>query len=209
MSSLPCPLHGRTRSRTPLATLAALLLAAVGPAQALEPTLSSNDTAPSPLHLEWTQSAGNPALANAPSPYGPAALQGNATRTMLWASRGRVAVGLGLEQRWTAPPGYPTAPALVGERDGQWLLGVSLQTSLQTRLVWQMPTANGPSNAYGATTGEPLNGQRSARLSLDWGHPDPYKGLLRGSLRFELARDTTVSIKPRGGHWSLALSSKW
>lgn len=211
MSSLPCPLHGRTRSHTAtVAALAGLLIASTGAAQAIEPT-RTDDASPSPLHLEWTQGPGSTTPAGASPlhemPHGPATVYGGSTQTMLWAGRGRVAVGVGVEQRWAAPPGYPAAPALVGERDGQWLLGLSLRTSLQTRLVWQVPTMQG---AAAGTLGDGLGDRVNApRLSLDWGHPDPYKGLLRGSLRFELARDTTVSIKQRGGHWSLALSSKW
>ncbi len=222
MSSLPCPLHGWTRIRTtrpprvprphhgvPLAAVVGgLCLLAAGQARALDPSLA-NEAQASPIHLEWTQSAGNPSLATAPALYGPATVQGNSTQTMLWAGRGRVAVGLGVEQRWAAPPGYPATARLVGERNGQWLFGVSLQTSLQTRLSWQVPASYGYGSQAGWPASEPVDGQRAARLSLDWGHPDPYKGLLRGSLRFELARDTTLSIKPRGGNWSLALSSKW
>ena len=221
MSSLPCPLHGWTRIRTtrsprvprphhgmPLAAVVGgLCLLAAGQARALDPNVTSEAPASPPIHLEWSQSAGSPSLANAPAPYGPATLQGNSTQTMLWAGRGRVALGLGVEQRWAAPPGSPAAAGLVGERSGQWLFGVSLQTSLQTRLSWQVPASYG--SPSGLPASEPVVGQRAARLSLDWGHPDPYKGLLRGSLRFELARDTTLSIKPRGGNWSLALSSKW
>ncbi|MFO1336898.1 MAG: hypothetical protein U1F53_01460 [Burkholderiaceae bacterium] len=202
----PCPAAWRPRPALGLAALAGALLA--GPAHAFDPAPVPD--APPPLRLEWTQAPGSVVPPGTAPLYGPLNPAGNTTQTMLWAGRGPVALGLGVEQRWAAPPGAlasPGTPGLVGPHGGQWLFGLSLQTSLQTRLVWQLPTD--PPPADGAPPGAPVSGLRGARVSLDWGHPDPYKGLLRGSLRFELARDTTLSIKPRGGQWSLGLSSKW
>ena len=76
----------------------------------MEPATGS-DAPASPLHFEWTQGPGGGASGSAPytpyTPYGPATVYGPATQTMLWAARGRVAVGLGVERRGAAPKRVP------------------------------------------------------------------------------------------------------
>lgn len=207
MPRLPAALRSLRPARRLLSRLAAAAAVAglAGAAAALE-TEPQQAQAPEPaLSLSLTQQPAQPEggaaapLRDAGTPFS------TATQTMVWAGRGRVALGFGVEQRWRAPVWAQQPDAQPTERDGQLLLGLSLRTSTHTRLVWQ--TAAAP--AAPLALGEP--GERSERrlLALDMRRSDAYRALVRGSLRMELGQGTALSLKPRGRRIGIALTSQW
>ena len=148
------------------------------------------------LRVELTQTAVAPAVTAVPAPGQPAAGFEAATQTTLWAGGARAAVGLGVQQPWRAPA-WAAPAAADPARDGQLLLALALKTSANSRFVWQS---------------EPLAADGTApppALALDLRRSDPYRSLLRGSLRMQLGRDTAITLKPRGRRIGVALSSQW
>ena len=52
--------------------------------------------------------------------------------------------------------------------------------------------------------------ERDVRLGLEFRKTDAFSDLRRGALmKLELSRETTLSLKPRGGRVGLTLSSHW
>jgi hypothetical protein len=131
------------------------------------------------------------------------------TQTMLWARRERLGLGLGVEQRWspvaghgiTVPPAARDAGLLVGLA---WTTGESSQLTLAAPLLTSRP----PEGL--AWTGLDRGPEREMRFGLEFRKRDPYAELRRGALmKFELSRDTTVSLKPRQGRVGFTLNSRW
>lgn len=199
----PWPRRPHRPARLKPAALLALLVAVLsGPALALDADDDIGRATEPPVTLTMTQTAtagagvvGLP-LSDAGTPFT------TSTQTMVWAGRGPVALGFGVEQRWRAPAWALAPQAVQADRDSPLLLGLAVRTSPSTRLVWQTQT-----DARGSTSnlGEPVG----STLSLDLRHTDAYRTLLRGSLRMELARGTAITLKPRGRRIGVALTSQW
>ncbi len=193
------------KTRRLLSTLLMALLpaaAALTPtAQAQVPTEAATAAAlreQSPLRVELTQTAVAPAGTAMAAPGQGAGFE-TATQTTLWAGGARAAIGLGVQQPWRAPA-WTASAAAAAPREGQLLLALALKTSSHSRLIWQTEplaaaTADGP-----AAPSAP---------ALDLRHSNPYRGLLRGSLRMQLGRDTALTLKPRGRRLGVVLSSQW
>lgn len=199
---VPCP--DRRAGGLPVALVVAAACLAV-PAAALETEPPERQAVEPALSLSVTQQAALPDAASA-APLRDAGPSFNtATQTMVWAGRGRVAMGFGVEQRWRAPVWAQPPDAQPPVREGQLLLGLSLRTGTHTRLVWQ--TAAAPTSPYGLA--EPSERSDGRLLALDLRRSDAYRALVRGSLRMELGRGTALSLKPRGRRIGVALTSQW
>ena len=158
----------------------------------------------SSLRVELTQTAVMPSSAATPkAPAMPVAGQpaafDAATQTTVWAGVGRAAIGLGVQQPWRAPT-WAAPAAAEPQRDGHLLLALSLKTSGNSRVVWQ-------SEPLGATPAD--GGIAAPARTLDLRRSDPYRSLLRGSLRMQLGRDTALTLKQRGRRLGVVLSSQW
>jgi hypothetical protein len=181
--------------------IAALAAACSGPALALDASDDSGRAAESSITVTMTQTATAGAglaalpLSDTGTPFS------TSTQTMVWAGRGPMALGFGVEQRWRAPAWALAPQAVPADRDGPLVLGLALRTSPSTQLVWQTKTDLRGSSTLGEPTG--------STLSLDLRHTDAYRTLLRGSLRMELARGTAITLKPRGRRIGVALTSQW
>lgn len=120
-----------------------------------------------------------------------------ATQTMLWRQNGRVALGVGIEQRAVAPAG----PGLQPGHGDAILVGLSLATSSRTRLSWQSVLPDHPTASLS---------EQPVKVSLSFQRSDSLRELRRGSLmRMELSGQTTLALKARGGRVGLALTSRW
>lgn len=207
MDPLPSPTH-----RLLIAMAVACL---AGPAAALDTEALQAAIVEPALSLSLTQQAALPE-APAVSPLREADSSSGAafsttTQTMVWAGRGRMALGFGVAQRWRAPAWARQPEAQPLDRDGQLLLGLSLRTSAHTRLVWQTPAStDGRTGAGGPIgLGEPTGRADGRLLALDLRRSDAYRALVRGSLRMELGHGTALSLKPRGRRIGVALTSQW
>jgi hypothetical protein len=189
----------KTRRLLPRLLMALLPAAAALPAQAqTEAATAAALREQAPLRVELTQTTVAPAVTAVPAP-GQSAGFDTATQTTLWAGSARAAIGLGVQQPWRAPAWAAPARADTA-RDGQLLLALALKTSTHSRLIWQTePLA--ATSADGSAAPPPL--------ALDLRHSNPYRSLLRGSLRMQLGRDTALTLKPRGRRIGVALSSQW
>jgi len=128
------------------------------------------------------------------------------TQTMVWSHADRLAVGVGVEQRWQGQDALQlqrlqgTPPV----RDASMLVGVSLPTGERSRLTWQAPLVR--SDALPGT----VVPERQMSVGLDFHVRDPYSDLRRGSLmKVELSGPMVLSLKPRNGRLAVMLSSKW
>jgi hypothetical protein len=130
-----------------------------------------------------------------------------ATETMVWARRGRLGLGLGVEARWQAPD-WAQAPRADAGDGRRLLLGLSVATSARTRLVWQ---TNGDwlHDAIEARGGQPGSTTDQARLPLSMQKSNPYRALLRGSLRVNLGGRAAVALKLRGRRVGVAYTNEW
>lgn len=172
-----------------------------------------------PLRIELTQATVAPA---ASAGQGIAALQPGtagagfetATQTMAWIGGRRAAFGVGVEQPWRAPAAS-LVPQANETRDARLLLGVTLATSSRTRLSWHSEpfgtrrSAEGGAGPAAGTANEGAPTAEAPVLALDMRRSDPYRAMLRGSLRMQLGRDTAITLKPRGRRIGVALTSQW
>jgi hypothetical protein len=129
------------------------------------------------------------------------------TETMVWARRGRLGLGLGVEARWQAPD-WAQAPRADAGEGRRLLLGLSLATSERTRLVWQT-NGDGLHDAIEARDGQTGAGTDQARLPLSMQKSNPYRALLRGSLRVNLGGRAAVALKLRGRRVGVAYTNEW
>lgn len=136
------------------------------------------------------------------------AVRGTVERSMLWAARGRWAVGLGVQQPSlsVSPAAGPDAQAnTLGRRDEAVVLGLALATSASTRLTVQAPWP-----VRDLMGGDIAPEVRQARIGLSFQVADPYRELRRGSLmKVELASQTSLSLRPRKGRLALTLTRRW
>lgn len=130
-------------------------------------------------------------------------IPGRAVQTMVWAMRPALQLGLGVvvEQRWT-PPGAP-GPVSPSTQDAHLLVGLRLDAGPRAYLVWQAPLWR-PESQNGAIQA------RQMRVALALLPQDPYADLRRGLLiKVELSGQTTLALRPRGGHFGVLLTSHW
>jgi hypothetical protein len=129
------------------------------------------------------------------------------TETMVWARRGRLGLGLGVEARWQAPD-WAQAPRADAGEGRRLLLGLSLATSERTRLVWQT-NGDGLHDAIDARDGQTGAGADQTRLPLSMQKSNPYRALLRGTLRVNLGGRAAVALKLRGRRVGVAYTNEW
>ena len=163
--------------------------------------------------LQRSQSSGLAPATSAATPLAgvPAAQSSGAvTQTMLWARRERLGLGFGVEQRWAPVASLANPfPAPAATRDAGMLVGLSWATGESSQVTWATPLLP-PRSAGMAWAGAEKWPEREMRLGLDFRKRDPYAELRRGALmKFEVSRDTTVSVKPRHGRLSFTLASRW
>lgn len=132
------------------------------------------------------------------------------TQAMAWARRDRVAVGLGVEQRWPAAADAQGTTMAVPPRDANLLLGVAVDAGAHTRLSWQRPLHTGAGAAVDPfSQPQPPQARDEMRLALTMRNRDALKDLRRGMLmKVELASGT-LAVKPRHGRLALTFSSQW
>lgn len=211
------------RRAASLLALAAMLLPAAASAQPQVdllgrdvmslPELSSDGAAPAGWTLERSQTLAMapawrpPATAAAAPTWQPSA---TVMQTMLWARRERLGLGLGVEQRGVAVAPTGAGAATPAAREAGLLVGVSWATGESSQLTWAAPLVSSRQPDGLAWTGLDRAPEREMRLGLEFRKRDPYADLRRGALmKFELSRDTTVSLKPRHGRVGFTLTSRW
>jgi hypothetical protein len=132
----------------------------------------------------------------------------SATQTMAWARRDRVALGLGVEQRWPTSAevqGYGPQPAA---REANLLVGVAVDAGANAQLSWQrqLHSIAPPNPADPNATQNP----GEVRLALTMRKRDALSDIRRGALlKMELSSGSALAIRPKHGRLALTYTSQW
>lgn len=161
-------------------------------------------------HFEREQSNGLAAPLAPPRALQPGGGSQAQTQTMLWARRERLGLGFGVEQRWPPVGMAPAHAAAPAGRDAGMRVGLSWATGESSQITWSAPLLPQRLGDGGAWPGVDRPAERDLRLGLEFRKTDALANLRRGTLlKLELSRETTLSLKPRGGRLGLTLTSHW
>jgi hypothetical protein len=163
---------------------------------------------PAKLSLALTLQPVTGAPAAGPQPGGVPAFQ-SATQTMAWARRDRLALGLGVEQRWPSSAqiqGY--GPQTAAPRDAAVLVGVAVDTGPNAQLSWQRQlhsiTPPNPADPHA------VQNPGEVRLALTMRKRDALRDIRRGTLlKMELSSGSALAIRPKHGRLALTYTSQW
>ncbi len=128
-----------------------------------------------------------------------------------WAGQGPAAVGLGVQHRWQAPDAM-RPPGAGDARRPQLILSLGWRAGPRSRVVWQSEAFGGAPQAHDVPALPDLDDADApdrAGHRLDLRRSDAYRAMLRGSMRMNLGRDASLSIKPRGRRLGVTYNRRW